>query len=114
MVKVKEVIEYHYPTFKMSINQNIDSSLFDYSFSSKDLIDFSSSNICTSIFWAAEEGVLKTSTVTSLILKMSFANLATSLGWNFKGSFWSVLNSGFNFLGLKLGFRFLKSVFVYL
>jgi len=49
-----------------------------------------------------------------IILKISFANLATSLGWNFKGSFWSVLNSGFNFLGLKLGFRFLKSVFVYL
>ena len=98
----------------MSINQNIDLWLFNYSFSSKDLIDFSSSNICASIFWAAEEGVLKTSTVTSLILKISFANLATSLGWNFKGSFWSVLNSGFNFLGLKLGFRFLKSVFVYL
>ena len=33
---------------------------FNYSFSSKDLIDFSSSNICTSIFWAAEEGVLNT------------------------------------------------------
>ena len=88
-------------------------AFFNYSFSSKDLIAFNSSKICTSIFWAAEEGVLNTSTVTSLILKISLANLATSLGWNFKGSFWSVLNSGFNYLGLKLGFRFLKSVFVY-
>ena len=80
----------------------------------KDLMDFNSSRICKSVFWTAEDGELKTSTVTSLILNISLANLATSLGWNLKGSFWSVLNSGFNFLGLKLGLRFLKSVFVYL
>ena len=75
---------------------------------------FNSSSICESIFCVAEEGELKTSTVTSLILKISFANLAISLGWKRNGSFWSVLYSGFNFLGLKLGFKFLRSVFVYL